>query len=58
MVWGRVGGRPAGARERGERTGRAGLGAGHQEEGRAGGLAEKILGLLGGDMPGYGTGRR
>ena len=36
-AWGRVRGRPADARDRGERTGRARLGSGRKEEGQAGG---------------------
>ena len=39
MAWGKVGGRPAGAIERGKRTDRDGLGSNRQEEGRAGGRA-------------------
>ena len=61
-MWGRVGGSPEGAKDRGERKGRASLGSSQKEEGRAGGRAggwaEKISGLSGGDVPGYRTGRR
>ena len=56
---GKQGRREAGscARE-GERAGRAGSGSGRQEEGHAGGQAEKISGPLGGDVPVYRTDRR
>ena len=55
-LWGGVVGRPAGARERGgERTGRAGLGAGRPEGGTSG---RESTGLLGGDVPEYTTGCR